>query len=549
VPDDHAVRSTRPRRVVLAGLGDLAPALTGTTEIISAALLLGADQIAGWSAEEQALVDRTPLLRMDVEALREAIRAGHDPLGEAFCTVRDAQTRRPLGQTYTPPMIVAAQLDWIADQASPARIIDGGAGSGRYLLAAARRWPSAQLIGSDIDPLTALVCRANLAAAGHANRAQVLVGDYRDLRPGTVRGTTAYPGNPPYVRHHQIAPQWKQWLIREAKARGLRGSALAGLHVHFFLATAAHGEPGDVGSFITAAEWLDTNYGALVRDLLLDGLGGQAVHVLEAASAPFADAAATGAITNFRLGTRPTSLRLRRVGAVKNLGRLAGGRAVSSHRLATATRWSPLTRVTPKLPDGQVELGELCRVHRGTATGANSVWVQAALTAALPARVQKPTITKARELFAAGGRLTEADALRLVVDLPTDLEELGPGDRATVLKWLRRIEKQVSEGYLARQRKAWWSLGLRSPAPILATYMARRPPAFVRNLAGAHHINIAHGLYPRVDLSRAQLDALAAALRDGTTLTQGRTYAGGLVKFEPREMERLPVPAPDMLGT
>jgi adenine-specific DNA-methyltransferase len=38
---------------------------------------------------------------------------------------------------------------------------------------------------------------------------------------------------------------------------------------------------------------------------------------------------------------------------------------------------------------------------------------------------------------------------------------------------------------------------LRPPAPILATYMARRPPAFVHNLAGARHVNIDHGLYPR----------------------------------------------------
>ena len=82
---------------------------------------------------------------------------------------------------------------------------------------------------------------------------------------------------------------------------------------------------------------------------------------------------------------------------------------------------------------------------------------------------------------------------------------------------------------------------------ILATYMARRPPAFVRNLAGARHVNIAHGLYPREPLPPAALDGLAAYLRRSVTPGQGRTYAGGLTKFEPREMERLPVPAPALL--
>jgi hypothetical protein len=74
--------------------------------------------------------------------------------------------------------------------------------------------------------------------------------------------------------------------------------------------------------------------------------------------------------------------------------------------------------------------------------------------------------------------------------------------------------------------------------------MARRPPAFVRNLAGARHINIAHGLYPRAPMTDAALDALARYLGRATSVNDGRTYAGGLTKFEPREMERLLVPAP-----
>jgi hypothetical protein len=74
--------------------------------------------------------------------------------------------------------------------------------------------------------------------------------------------------------------------------------------------------------------------------------------------------------------------------------------------------------------------------------------------------------------------------------------------------------------------------------------MARRPPAFVRNLADARHINIAHGIYPREHMDDATLDRLASSLRGAVDLGQGRTYAGGLTKFEPREMERIPVPSP-----
>ena len=69
----------------------------------------------------------------------------------------------------------------------------------------------------------------------------------------------------------------------------------------------------------------------------------------------------------------------------------------------------------------------------------------------------------------------------------------------------------------------------------------------MRNLVGARHINIAHGLYPRVPLSARALDALGRHLNTSVTTADGRTYAGGLTKFEPKEMERLLVPSPDML--
>jgi hypothetical protein len=74
------------------------------------------------------------------------------------------------------------------------------------------------------------------------------------------------------------------------------------------------------------------------------------------------------------------------------------------------------------------------------------------------------------------------------------------------------------------------------------TYMGMRPPVFARNVAGVHLLNIAHGLYPRVDMSNDELDAFVSWLNDNVSVHAGRTYAGGLVKFEPKEAMRIAVP-------
>ncbi len=520
--------------------------------LVTLAAALGAEETGDLSAAERRLLDEqdqdaAPAAELVLRA-SSLIRRGEDPLGDAYCAIRSPGERRPLGQTYTPHPIIEAMLRWASDHGTPTRVVDPGAGSGRYLLAAGRRFPEAELHGSDVDPLATLMLRANLAAAGLAGRARIHLGDYRALALPEAEGPTLFIGNPPYVRHHQIAPEWKAWLLQTARRHGLHASALAGLHVHFFLATAEYGRRGDFGAFITSSEWLDVNYGALVRRLLLDELGGQSLHVLAPEAQPFSDATTTGAITCFRIGDTVPAMKVRRVESVSDLGRLAKGRSVSRQRLAETNRWSVLTHVTPALPEGHVELGELCRVHRGTVTGANAVWVRRDAHPDLPERVLFPSITRARELFGAGARLGSLDALRRVVDLPVDLDVFDAAERRQIDRFLREARARgVPEGYIASNRRAWWSVGLRAAAPILATYMARRPPAFVRNDAGARHINIAHGLYPREEMTDAVLDRLADHLRAAVTLAQGRTYAGGLVKFEPREMERIPVPGPDML--
>lgn len=520
-------------------------------ELAATALVLGAEEIGPLSDQERALLRRLgtirPVAKSTLSILRDLIGSGLDPLGEAFCTLRLPEERRADGAIYTPSPIVRTMVDWATNKSVPGRIVDPGTGSARFLLCAGKAFPSARLIGIDSDPLAALLARANLAVAGFAKRSRVIVGDYRTF-VDRDDSTTLYIGNPPYVRHHLITAKWKSWLFEEAAKLGHTASKLAGLHVYFFLATARKARPGDFGAFITAAEWLDVNYGSLVRSLILKELGGESITVIEPTAQPFPDAATTAAITTFEVASKPTSLFFRRVDSLRALDGLHKGRKVHRDRLSSQSRWSYLTRSAEKPPEGYVELGELCRVHRGQVTGSNGVWIAGDHFVGLPKAVLFPTVTRARELFAAEGVLDDASKLRRVIDLPVDLDELVGEERRTVERFLERAKEMgANRGYVASHRKAWWAVGLRAPAPIISTYMARRPPAFVVNKADARHINIAHGLYPRIALSAEQHTALVRFLQTNISQRSGRTYAGGLTKFEPREMERLIVPRPEML--
>ena len=516
------------------------------------AIALGAIEYGGPLSSDEGRLARDAAAwpappECDVRDVAEAIRSGGDPLGERLIAGRPQTQRRLLGQVFTPDAISRPMLDWTLGQ-SPTRVVDAGCGSGRFALEIARR-SDVEIVAIDTDPLATLLTRGGLAALGREAGAMVLNADYTQAPIPHHDGNTAFIGNPPYVRHHDLSADAKAWGRLAAGRFGIRLSGLAGLHTYFFLATGLHGRPGDIGCFVTSSEWLDVNYGDAIRQLLLNGLGGRSIHVIEPSALPFGETATTASVTCFEIGSQPSSLRMRMIDDVASLPPLTAGEPVSRTQLERAPRWTPLVRPAPVIPDGYVELGEICRVHRGQVTGANGTWVvPSGDYSPVPERYLLPSVTRARELLDAGNRLESTNALRRVIDLPTDLDELDDTERREVEAFLKSVEAAgVADGYVARNRRAWWSVGLREPAPLLATYMARRPPAFVRNVAGARHINIAHGIYPREPLPDRALDRLAEALRSTVTLELGRTYAGGLVKFEPREMERIPVPSPELL--
>ena len=122
-------------------------------------------------------------------------------------------------------------------------------------------------------------------------------------------------------------------------------------------------------------------------------------------------------------------------------------------------------------------------------------------------------------------------------------------------KYLLIGRPDVSDRYLCRHRKPWYSQEDRPATPFICTYLGRgdkkngRPFRFILNESRATAANVYLLLYPKPILANAlaRIPSLAKKVWEFLNnispehlLDEGRVYGGGLHKLEPKELANVP---------
>lgn len=523
--------------------------------LLRAAIDLGARSIAGRSSKEDSLVTMALSVpktdKAMLKILEHAIGNLEDPLGCAWGKLRALSQKRKVGSFYTPRDLIKPMIAWLLKHGAE-RVVDVACGSGRFAAEVAATNSQIKLVAVDSDPVATIIARATLNVLG-ANRAKVVNGDFLTTCLPDFSGRTGFVSNPPYVRFQALSKRHK--AIGQTMARNLdhKISGLSGLHAYFFLGVARSSKSGDIGCFLTSAEWTENSYGQIVRDLLLNGLGGESVRIVDPKVYAFSGIRTTAAIACFRAGVDAKGLHIGQVATIDETHDLDSQESMTFYDrefLIKQSDWKQARR--ERAAEAYVEgptIGDLFRVSRGTATGANKFFA-VIRSDAQRAGIEDfvvPVLSSARELPRERRELRASDVHKFLISVPRAV------DRKTfpaLDRYLRRGEvigengKAICQRTLARTRKPWWSIEPALP-PIIVSYMAQKPPSFYFNRDRLPILNIAHGLYPKRQFSNAQLKEVVGALNEQGQqyFAWGRTYHGDLKKFEPGEIQSLPLPA------
>lgn len=483
----------------------------------------------------------------------------------------ERRQRKSLGAFYSPRDLVGPMVAWAVTRADQ-KVLDPSCGDGIFLEMAVRRLRDlgadpgriARLLHAiDLNPDAVRITRDRLGSELGVALENVRVDSFFALPPpgllfGSGDGIDVVVGNPPYIRYQDFAGLARRDATQCASYAGVHLNGLASSWAHFVAHAVAFLRPGGRLALILPAELIHATYAAPLREHLRQSF--EEIHVVSFRQMVFPDvqeevvlllaAGKDGGPGHLSLTEVETAAEISGMDAV-----LAGAEVFSPGE--KVEKWIPGYAAHPgavtleHLQDLGLltPLRDVGKANIGFVSGANEYFVLTPDEAAhwnLPDSSLQVALIRARHVPCLQITSTEVASLRSQGErclLWRPGEQLTRAEKAYVR---RGEELGYSERYKCRVRTPWYRVpGVFTPDAFL-TYMSDVVPRLCLNQARVVASNTLLTIrLPQIPAGLRK--AFVVAFYNSATLLScertGRSYGGGVLKLEPREADRLLVPA------
>lgn len=472
--------------------------------------------------------------------------------------------RKARGAFFTPPELAEFLATW-AIRTPRDRVLEPSCGEASLLSAAGHRLrvlgDRGKLHGLDVHAPSIDAARDLLKAEGL--KAELRVADFFDEVPD--RPFDAVIGNPPYIRYQTFSGRDRAKAQQASLTQGVRLSGLANAWAAFVVHASRFLKENGRLALVLPAALLSVNYAAPVRRFLLKRFRSVKLVLFEERVFP---EVLEEVVLLLAEGRGPTPrfdlFQLRDVQGLQDLDGLS---------TASARQWTPTDaddKWTEALlpPDASRIYAELAADARfvnlaawgetdlGMVTGNNHFFTLTAAEAAHRGlsngellRISPPGSRHLRGLTFSDRTFEEMarSGSRVYLLYP---DKDNPSRAAA--QYIALGEDQgVHEAYKCAVRSPWWRVPTVRIPDLFLTYMNQDVPRLVSNRARAAHLNSIHGVTLKPEHRDLGLDLLPLAMLNSLTMLGaelvGRSYGGGVLKIEPKEADRLPMPSPAAL--
>jgi adenine-specific DNA-methyltransferase len=447
--------------------------------------------------------------------------------------------RKNHGQYFTPSKVAEETVKRL-DLKKAQNVLEPGCGTGIFPTTILKIYPTiaetTRYIGVEEDPLLALSTALSLEWVRAPQTWKVFYANFMDLTTSdfeqvSVSRVDVVVSNPPFVRFHRLGKR-----KRTTKLLGLTN--MSGLHSYFLARAASFIGKGKM-VFILPSEMNKTHYGLKLFGQL------QSRFTVERLGIYYKDCDFSIAPIDKTAFQAPEALNPEAI--IAFFVSRDGEQAHKTQPEMNAKR-------TDAIP-----LKSMASVHRGISTGVNDfflltetsasalmipqIWLKEIVPTKIPMNVIGKILTEEKmEDFRKANKhcyLLSIDPKMKFTDLPEKLKQYIREGEARGLHTLAT----------SKARHPWYCVKTpKRPPDLFFTYMFRRAPRFVVNEARAFILTNLLGIYFHESglYSEKELVELASILNSSVSeWIQSecgyRLYAGGLMKFEPHDLEEMPI--------
>ena len=364
--------------------------------------------------------------------------------------------------------------------------------------------------------------------------------------------------NPPYMRFQRF-PNRPQVFEQFARRLNLKLPGYINTASAFLLKSLSELETGGRLAYIMPLEFLNTGYGAVVKEQLTAEHHLAALIRLDCEKEVIPDAITSLGIILYDKAAQFSGVKFYTASSIQDLDCLLEWAPVAEipyGQLASREKWLPYFDAARLTPDyaNTVPVEHYGHFSRGIATGANRFFAlrpSEAQALGLDAGEVAPAITKSVQIqkpfFTAAdyANLVKSDARMLLFNVNGNLS-------AAAERYIQSGERQgFHQGYITRNRQPWYKNETRRPAPLLLGVFSRGGYKIVRNTSDAVNLTCFHGFQPHWSgedyIDRLFLYFHSRPGRELVSLSI-RKYGDALDKFEPNDLNRALTPAPRVLA-
>lgn len=457
--------------------------------------------------------------------------------------------RKHYAQFFTPVSLADVMTDWLVKKGDIVSVLEPAFGLGVFTRCLLEKKDNLDIKGFDVDEKI-----FNESRRIYGSQVNLLNQDY--MHNDWNNKYDAIICNPPYFKFHNYD---NKKIIDEIEARlSCKLNGFTNLYTLFLLKSIHQLNPGGRCAYIVPSEFLNSDYGRLVKRHLLKTRSLRHIIVFSFEDNLFEDALTTSCLVLCENSEDCETVRFTSLPTLNGTGLIKKcldndfpdnvfSREYAFSDLDPDVKWKNYYQECNVSKYGNlVPFSVYAKVMRGIATGANDFFIfnkSKAEEQHVGEEFLRPCVCRCADVK--GSVFTEEDYQKLKeADKNVYLLDAVGVEDENVKRYLKSgIADGVDKKYLTSSRNPWYALENRLPSPIWVTVFNRKGLRFVRNQAGVSNLTTFHCVYPQRSLYNDVSDDLLFAYLQTDIAKEifadnCREYGNGLQKFEPNDLNK-----------